>query len=137
MSKKKSKEHNGKTIKAGALRGLPWGEPVPGPPHRQRRDPRLGFRDKTDPNKNTFEATPYDVAYIIVTTNIGGDAWSSRILLEEIGLRVIAQWSGDGTIAELENTPRPAQRAALLPLDELTVAMDPPGRAPTLRPQHD
>ena len=38
--------------------------------------------------------------------NIGGDAWSSRILLEEIGLRVVSQWSGDGTIAELEATPR-------------------------------
>jgi nitrogenase molybdenum-iron protein alpha chain len=45
---------------------------------------------------------------IIGDYNIGGDAWSSRILLEEMGLRVIAQWSGDGTIAELENTPRPS-----------------------------
>ena len=61
--------------------------------------------DKTDPNKNAFESTPYDVA-IIGDYNIGGDAWSSRILLEEMGLRVIAQWSGDGTIAEIENTPR-------------------------------
>ena len=48
--------------------------------------------------------TPYDVA-IIGDYNIGGDAWSSRILLEEMGLRVIAQWSGDGSIAELESTP--------------------------------
>ena len=40
-----------------------------------------------------FESTPYDVA-IIGDYNIGGDAWSSRILLEEMGLRVIAQWSG-------------------------------------------
>ena len=52
-----------------------------------------------------FESTPYDVA-IIGDYNIGGDAWSSRILLEEMGLRVIAQWSGDGTIAEMENTPK-------------------------------
>jgi nitrogenase molybdenum-iron protein alpha chain len=52
-----------------------------------------------------FEPTPYDIA-IIGDYNIGGDAWSSRILLEEMGLRVIAQWSGDGTIAELENTPK-------------------------------
>ena len=52
-----------------------------------------------------FESTPYDVA-IIGDYNIGGDAWSSRILLEEMGLRVIAQWSGDGTLAELESTPR-------------------------------
>jgi len=61
--------------------------------------------DKTDPDKNKFEGTPYDVA-IIGDYNIGGDAWSSRILLEEMGLRVIAQWSGDGSIAELENTPK-------------------------------
>jgi nitrogenase molybdenum-iron protein alpha chain len=51
-----------------------------------------------------FEKTPYDVA-ILGDYNIGGDAWSSRILLEEMGLRVVAQWSGDGTLAEMENTP--------------------------------
>jgi Nitrogenase molybdenum-iron protein, alpha and beta chains len=39
-----------------------------------------------------FEAGPYDVA-IIGDYNIGGDAWASRILLEEMGLRVVAQWS--------------------------------------------
>lgn len=53
----------------------------------------------------TFESTPYDVT-IIGDYNIGGDAWSSRILLEEMGLRVIAQWSGDGTLAEIENTSK-------------------------------
>ncbi len=42
-----------------------------------------------------YEPGTYDVA-IIGDYNIGGDAWSSRILLEEIGLRVVAQWSGDG-----------------------------------------
>nr|WP_321457599.1 nitrogenase molybdenum-iron protein alpha chain [uncultured Cohaesibacter sp.] len=52
-----------------------------------------------------FEATDYDVT-IIGDYNIGGDAWASRILLEEMGLRVIAQWSGDGTLAEMENTPK-------------------------------
>jgi nitrogenase molybdenum-iron protein alpha chain len=51
-----------------------------------------------------IESTPYDVT-IIGDYNIGGDAWASRILLEEMGLRVIAQWSGDGTLAELESTP--------------------------------
>jgi nitrogenase molybdenum-iron protein alpha chain len=51
-----------------------------------------------------FEKTPYDVA-ILGDYNIGGDAWSSRLLLEEMGLRVVAQWSGDGTLAEMENTP--------------------------------
>jgi nitrogenase molybdenum-iron protein alpha chain len=50
------------------------------------------------------DPTAYDVA-IIGDYNIGGDAWSSRILLEEIGLRVVAQWSGDGTIQELMATP--------------------------------
>ena len=43
---------------------------------------------------------------VIGDYNIGGDAWSSRTLLEEMGLRVVAQWSGDGTLAELENTPK-------------------------------
>ena len=52
-----------------------------------------------------MRSTPYDVT-IIGDYNIGGDAWSSRILLEEMGLRVIAQWSGDGTLAELESTPK-------------------------------
>ncbi|AFE61312.1 nitrogenase molybdenum-iron protein alpha chain (plasmid) [Rahnella aquatilis HX2] len=56
---------------------------------------------------NEFETTPYDVA-IIGDYNIGGDAWASRILLEEMGLRVVAQWSGDGTLAEMENTPKVA-----------------------------
>lgn len=59
--------------------------------------------DKTDPNPE-LEGTEYDVA-IIGDYNIGGDAWSSRILLEQIGLRVVAQWSGDGTLPEIENTP--------------------------------
>jgi len=44
-----------------------------------------------------LEPTEYDVA-IIGDYNIGGDAWSSRILLEEMGLRVVAQWSGDATL---------------------------------------
>jgi len=53
----------------------------------------------------SFESTPYDVT-LIGDYNIGGDAWASRIFLEEMGLRVIAQWSGDGTLAEMENTPK-------------------------------
>jgi nitrogenase molybdenum-iron protein alpha chain len=61
--------------------------------------------EKNKPEDNPFESTPYDVA-IIGDYNIGGDAWSSRILLEEMGLRVIAQWSGDGTIQEMKNTPK-------------------------------
>ena len=58
-----------------------------------------------DKAPGTFEPGPYDVA-IIGDYNIGGDAWSSRILLEEMGLRVIAQWSGDGTLKEMEKTPK-------------------------------
>ena len=61
------------------------------------RDWALDARDDDD----SFETTPYDVA-IIGDYNIGGDAWSSRILLEEMGLRVVAQWSGDGSLAEIE-----------------------------------
>ena len=52
-----------------------------------------------------FEGTPYDVV-LIGDYNIGGDAWSSRRLLEEMGLRVIAQWTGDSTLAELERAPK-------------------------------
>ncbi len=64
------------------------------------------IRDWVLPRRDgqAFEGTPYDVA-VIGDYNIGGDAWSSRILLEEMGLRVVAQWSGDGTIAEMEKTP--------------------------------
>ena len=64
------------------------------------RDWMLGNRDNDE-----FEATPYDVS-IIGDYNIGGDAWSSRILMEEMGLRVVAQWAGDGTVAEIEKTPK-------------------------------
>ena len=55
--------------------------------------------------KKDFESTPYDVA-IVGDYNIGGDAWSSRILLEEMGLRVIAQWSGDATYKEMTTAPK-------------------------------
>jgi nitrogenase molybdenum-iron protein alpha chain len=65
------------------------------------RDWVLGARD----GDSSFETTPYDVA-IIGDYNIGGDAWASRTLLEEMGLRVVAQWSGDGTLSEMELTPK-------------------------------
>ncbi|MDR2099234.1 MAG: nitrogenase molybdenum-iron protein alpha chain [Campylobacteraceae bacterium] len=55
--------------------------------------------------RKDFESTSYDVV-IIGDYNIGGDAWSSRILLEEMGLRVIAQWSGDATYKELALGPK-------------------------------
>ncbi|MBF2018561.1 MAG: nitrogenase molybdenum-iron protein alpha chain [Hydrococcus sp. C42_A2020_068] len=60
---------------------------------------------QADKENIEFESTPYDVA-IIGDYNIGGDAWSSRILLEEMGLRVVAQWSGDGTLNEMKLTPK-------------------------------
>ena len=60
--------------------------------------------DKNKKEGNIPDSTAYDVA-IIGDYNIGGDAWSSRILIEEIGLRVVAQWSGDGTLNEMINTP--------------------------------
>lgn len=63
------------------------------------------FTDNVLDKRPNWVSTPYDVS-IIGDYNIGGDAWSSRTLLEEMGLRVVAQWSGDGTLAELENTPR-------------------------------
>lgn len=66
------------------------------------------IRDEVLPDnsyKKDFEPTPYDVT-IIGDYNIGGDAWSSRILLEEMGLRVIAQWSGDATYKELTIAPK-------------------------------
>ena len=46
------------------------------------------------------KSTPYDVA-LIGDYNIGGDAWASRKILEEMGLRVIAQWTGDASVNEL------------------------------------
>ncbi|NJK36912.1 MAG: nitrogenase molybdenum-iron protein alpha chain [Oscillatoriales cyanobacterium RM2_1_1] len=51
-----------------------------------------------------FEPGPYDVN-IIGDYNIGGDAWPSRMLLEEMGLRVISQFSGDGSFNEVVMAP--------------------------------
>ena len=56
-------------------------------------------------NDSSFEVGPYDVA-IIGDYNIGGDAWASRRLLEEMGLRVVAVWSGDCTLSEIEHAPK-------------------------------
>ncbi|OIJ17301.1 nitrogenase molybdenum-iron protein alpha chain [Anaerobacillus alkalilacustris] len=61
------------------------------------------IRDHVLGTRELEETGPYDVA-IIGDYNIGGDAWASRILLEEMGLRVISQWSGDGTLNELSIT---------------------------------
>ena len=60
--------------------------------------------DKKDKDPD-FVPGPHDVN-IIGDYNIGGDAWASRILLEKMGLRVVASWSGDATLAELERAPK-------------------------------
>ena len=52
-----------------------------------------------------YEPGPYDVN-IIGDYNIGGDAWASRMLLEEMGLNVVGCWSGDATLAEMERAPK-------------------------------
>jgi len=47
------------------------------------------------------EETPYDIN-LIGDYNIGGDGWASRKILEEMGLRVIAQWTGDASVNEMK-----------------------------------
>ncbi|MEN9228392.1 MAG: nitrogenase molybdenum-iron protein alpha chain [Gloeomargarita sp. GMQP_bins_120] len=61
--------------------------------------------DKVSDAELGFSPSPYDVA-IIGDYNIGGDAWASRILLEEMGLRVVCQFSGDCTLQEMKLAPR-------------------------------
>ncbi|EQD24963.1 MAG: nitrogenase molybdenum-iron protein alpha chain, partial [Leptospirillum sp. Group IV 'UBA BS'] len=102
VSKKKSKEYDGKTIVPVRCEGFRGVSQSLG--HHIANDT---IRDWVFDKKTgkEIETTPYDVA-IIGDYNIGGDAWSSRILLEEMGLRVVAQWSGDGSIEELVNTPK-------------------------------
>nr|ACX32869.1 nitrogenase molybdenum-iron protein alpha chain [Sinorhizobium meliloti] len=58
-----------------------------------------------DTTEVAYEAGRYDVN-VIGDYNIGGDAWASRILLEEIGLHVVGNWSGDATLAEIERAPK-------------------------------
>jgi nitrogenase molybdenum-iron protein alpha chain len=102
VSKKKTKEYNGKTIVPVRCEGFRGVSQSLG--HHIANDTiRDWVFDKRTGKE--IETTPYDVA-IIGDYNIGGDAWSSRILLEEMGLRVVAQWSGDGSIEELINTPK-------------------------------
>ncbi len=118
VSKRKSKEYDGKPIVPVRCEGFRGVSQSLG--HHIANDAiRDWVFDKTEGKPARFETTPYDVA-ILADYNIGGDAWASRILLEEMGLRVIAQWSGDGTIMELEFvTKGKAQYPPLLPLDEL------------------
>ncbi len=122
VSKAKSKEYDGKTIVPVRCEGFRGVSQSLG--HHIANDAiRDWVFDKIDADAAPrFEPTPYDVA-IIGDYNIGGDAWSSRILLEEMGLRVIAQWSGDGTHRRTRSDAEgEAERAPLLPLDELHLA---------------
>ena len=63
------------------------------------------IRDWVLSDANTEEGTPYDVN-LVGDYNIGGDGWASRRLLEEMGLRVVAMWTGDCTISEMQHTPK-------------------------------
>lgn len=58
-----------------------------------------------DKREQEWETGPYDVN-LIADYNIGGDAWPSRRLLEEMGLNVIGSWTGDATLAEIERAPK-------------------------------
>jgi nitrogenase molybdenum-iron protein alpha chain len=61
------------------------------------RDYVIGTREFAEPE------TPYDIA-LIGDYNIGGDAWSSKALLEEIGLNVKSVWTGDGEMEKIAAT---------------------------------
>lgn len=58
------------------------------------------IRDHVLGTKELEEKTDYDVA-ILGDYNIGGDLWASRKILEEMGLKVIATWTGDGKIEDM------------------------------------
>jgi nitrogenase molybdenum-iron protein alpha chain len=61
------------------------------------RDHIIGTREFTEPE------TPYDIA-LIGEYNIGGDAWSTKPLLEECGFNVKAVWTGDGQLEHIAAT---------------------------------
>ncbi|TIR27125.1 MAG: nitrogenase molybdenum-iron protein alpha chain, partial [Mesorhizobium sp.] len=100
VSRKKAKEHE-KTIVPVRCEGFRGVSQSLG--HHIAND---SIRDWVFDKKDVeFEAGAYDVN-VIGDYNIGGDAWASRILLEEIGLRVVGNWSGDATLAEIERAPK-------------------------------
>ena len=100
VSKKKAKEHD-TTIVPVRCEGFRGVSQSLG--HHIAND---AIRDWVfDKTESDYEAGPYDVN-VIGDYNIGGDAWASRILLEEIGLNVVGNWSGDATLAEIERAPK-------------------------------
>jgi len=61
------------------------------------RDHVLGKKKLSNPGK-------YDIA-LIGDYNIGGDAWATKALLEDAGMKVRSIWSGDATLEMLQTTP--------------------------------
>lgn len=61
------------------------------------RDYIIGTREFAEPE------SPYDIA-LIGEYNIGGDAWSTKPLLEECGLNVKSVWTGDGELEKIAAT---------------------------------
>ncbi|MEO1090503.1 MAG: nitrogenase molybdenum-iron protein alpha chain [Pseudomonadota bacterium] len=58
-----------------------------------------------DEPAGAVEPGPYAIN-VLGDYNIGGDAWASRMLLEEMGLEVVGNWSGDATLAEVARAPK-------------------------------
>jgi nitrogenase molybdenum-iron protein alpha chain len=107
VSRKKTKEHN-KTIvpvRCEGFRGVSQslGHHIANDAIRDWVFDAKGWPEGKE--APAYESGPYDVN-IIGDYNIGGDAWASRILLEEMGLRVVGNWSGDATLAEIERAPK-------------------------------
>ncbi len=61
------------------------------------RDYIIGTREYAEPE------SPYDIA-LIGEYNIGGDAWSTKPLLEECGFNVKSVWTGDGELEKIAAT---------------------------------
>ncbi|WP_108262863.1 nitrogenase molybdenum-iron protein alpha chain [Mangrovicoccus ximenensis] len=104
VAKQKNKEH-GKTMVPVRCEGFRGVSQSLG--HHIANDAvRDWVFDKEDSEAvKAYEPGQYDVN-VIGDYNIGGDAWASRILLEEMGLNVVGNWSGDATLAEIERAPK-------------------------------